>query len=92
VDGEAAKDAAAKKAHSTFGSCSESAQNECPGWPGSNATVLDGCLLSMWKEGPGADFQAHGHYINMASTTYTKVACGFHRLPDGSVWAIQNFY
>ena len=45
----------------------------------------------MWAEGPGADFQAHGHYINMSSTKYSKVACGFYKTPGGSVWAIQNF-
>lgn len=45
----------------------------------------------MWNEGPGSDFQTHGHYINMASTQYTKVACGFAVMPNGSVWAVQDF-
>jgi hypothetical protein len=45
----------------------------------------------MWAEGPGADFQTHGHYINMSSTKYTKVACGFYETPTGSVWAVQDF-
>ncbi|HJK90964.1 MAG TPA: CAP domain-containing protein [Polyangiaceae bacterium LLY-WYZ-15_(1-7)] len=66
------------------------AQNECPGWPSVNATI-DGCLQAMWDEGPGEDFNAHGHYINMSSTRYTMVACGFYTTPDGRVWAVQNF-
>jgi hypothetical protein len=88
---EAGKDAAANTAHSAFGSCGEWAQNECPGWPGPPESMIGGCMKMMWDEGPG-DFNAgHGHYINMSSTQYTKVACGFHVLPDGSVWAAQDF-
>jgi hypothetical protein len=45
----------------------------------------------MWAEGPGAFNQGHGHYINMSSTQYTKVACGAYMLPDGKVWAVQDF-
>ncbi|RYE87554.1 MAG: hypothetical protein EOO75_14315, partial [Myxococcales bacterium] len=37
------------------------------------------------------DFQKHGHYINMSSDTFTKVACGFHQTSQGSYWAVQNF-
>jgi hypothetical protein len=46
----------------------------------------------MWDEGPG-DFYGpppHGHYINMSSTSYTMVACGFYEGPRG-VYAAQNF-
>lgn len=71
--------------------CGESAQNECPGWPGPASTMIPQCLQMMWNEGPGADFSMHGHYINMSSTSYTQVACGFYTLPDGSVWAVQDF-
>jgi hypothetical protein len=70
------------------------AQNECPGWP-SVSSITDGtgsCLQQMWNEGPGADFQAHGHYINMSSTKYTKVACGFYKTSNGSIWAVQDFH
>jgi hypothetical protein len=53
--------------------------------------MIGDCMQMMWNEGPG-DFNAgHGHYINMSSTMYTKVACGFHLLPDGNVWAVQDF-
>jgi hypothetical protein len=90
-DGEAADDSRTGQAHGAFGSCGESAQNECPGWGGPPDTMIAGCLQMMWDEGPGSDFSAHGHYINMSSTSYTKVACGFAVKSDGSVWAVQNF-
>jgi hypothetical protein len=92
VDGQAKADSISMKAHSAFGKCSESAQNECPGWPGPPDTLITGCLKSMWAEGPGTDFSKHGHYINMSSTSYTKVACGFYQTADGSWWAAQDFY
>jgi len=59
------------------------------------SSITDGtgsCLQQMWNEGPGADFQAHGHYINMSSTKYTKVACGFYKTSNGSIWAVQDFH
>lgn len=91
VDGQAAADGAANTAHSAFGTCNEFAQNECPGWPGPPSTLMTGCLQMMWNEGPGSDFEAHGHYINMSSTSYSMVACGFHQMADGSWWATQDF-
>ena len=42
--------------------------------------------MAMWGEGPGG-----GHYVNMASTKYTKVACGFGKAANGGIWAAQNF-
>jgi len=71
--------------------CAESGsgQNECPGWPGTSA-VIDGCLQMMWDEGPGENFQRHGHYLNMTSDRFTEVACGFFDGPAGQ-WAVQNF-
>ena len=88
---EAAKDAAANQAHSAFGQCGEWAQNECPGWSGPPGSMIGDCLQMMWDEGPGDFNQGHGHYINMSSTSYTKVACGFHVLANGKVWATQDF-
>ena len=67
-----------------------SAQNECPGW-GSETQVISGCLQAMWDEGPGEPFSEHGHYINMSSSRYSRVACGFHTTAAGRVWAVQNF-
>lgn len=68
------------------------AQNECPGWP-STDSVISGCLRAMWEEGPedGDPDTVNGHYESMASTSYTRVACGFYTTPSGDVWAVQNF-
>ena len=89
VDGEAQADSEANTAHSAFPSCGEWAQNECPGWGSLESTVTD-CLAMMWAEGPGEPFSEHGHYLNMSSTQYTRVACGFYDGPNG-VWATQDF-
>ncbi|MBW2529776.1 MAG: hypothetical protein JRI23_36705 [Deltaproteobacteria bacterium] len=89
-DEEAESDSITQTAHGAFGQCNEQAQNECPGWP-SIDNVIQGCLQAMWDEGPGEPFSEHGHYINMSSESYTKVACGFFVTDGGSVWAIQNF-
>lgn len=69
-------------------------QNECPGWLGwgSVSDTISGCLQQMWDEGPG-DFYgppAHGHYINMSSTSFSAVACGFYSSAGGTT-AAQNF-
>ena len=70
----------------------------CPGWGGGDDAIIGGCLDAMWSEGPppsapceGDCFQAHGHYMNMTSTGYTKVACGFHTDASGKTWSNQNF-
>jgi hypothetical protein len=73
-------------------------QNECPGWR-SEAQIIEGCLQSMWNEGPpptdpcnGQCFQTHGHFINMTNPDYSRVACGFYTNPSNDeVWAVQNF-
>jgi hypothetical protein len=91
ADGQAERDAASGTAHSAFGQCAETAQNECPGLPGTPASTVGDCFSAMWSEGPGADFGLHGHYINMSSTSYTKVACGFFTTAGGLVWAAQDF-
>jgi hypothetical protein len=91
VSNEALLDSQTNMAHSAFGMCTENAQNECPGWTGSLASIVTGCLQQMWAEGPGADFNTHGHYINMSSTQYTRVACGFATAANGRIWAAQDF-
>lgn len=88
---ESESDASTGIAHGAFGQCNEAAQNECPGWPGKPEDMISGCLQMMWDEGPGQDFGKHGHYINMSSTQYTAVACGFFTTASGDVWAVQNF-
>jgi hypothetical protein len=67
-----------------------SAQNECPGY-GARFGIIDFCLQQMWDEGPGEPYSAHGHYINMTDSAYSKVACGRYETPNGDVWAVQNF-
>lgn len=89
ADSEARSDAQSGVPHGAFGQCSENAQNECPGW-NSVEQIIDGCLQGMWDEGPGEPYSEHGHYINMSSERYTKVACGFFESAAG-VWAVQNF-
>jgi hypothetical protein len=88
---EAESDAMTNTPHGAFGQCGEWAQNECPGYSGPPEQLLDVCLAQMWAEGPGEPFEDHGHYINMSSTEYTKVACGFYQTGQGDYWAIQNF-
>jgi hypothetical protein len=88
-DEQSANDQSTGSAHGNFGACGESAQNTCPNW-GSETDVVTGCLQAMWDEGPGEPFEAHGHYINMSNTQYSKVACGFSPSGQG-VWANQNF-
>jgi uncharacterized protein YkwD len=90
---EAEKDAATETAHGAFGDCGEMAQNSCPGW-GSVDAVLGGCLLNMYCEGPSSSGHwdmAHGHHMNMVSTSYTQVACGFQQTSDGQYWVNVNF-
>jgi hypothetical protein len=91
ADGQAQSDSGSGTAHGAFGTCGESAQDECPGWPGPSSDMIPKCLAQMWAEGPGPFDQGHGHYDNMSSTSYTQVACGFYVLADGSVWAAQDF-
>jgi hypothetical protein len=91
ADDEARRDAEANKPHGSFGSCGERAQNTCPGWSGTPESMIGSCLAAMWAEGPGSDFSTHGHYINMSSTSYTRVACGFYVTPSGRVWTVQDF-
>ena len=91
ADGQAKSDSQSGTAHGAFGQCTEFAQNECPGWPGPPSSMIPQCLAMMWAEGPGADFSTHGHYINMSSTKYTQVACGFYTTSAGKIWSVQDF-
>lgn len=88
---EAAMDAASDTVHDTEGTCTEDAQNECPGWAGPTTSMITPCLDRMWAEGPGTDLSTHGNYLNLSSTTYTMVACGFKTVADGTTWATQDF-
>lgn len=65
-------------------------QNECLNY-GPSFDILDFCLQQMWDEGPGEDFQVHGHYINMSDPDSRRVACGIYVAPNGDVTSVQNF-
>jgi hypothetical protein len=91
TDAAAKSDSETGKAHGAFGTCTEGAQDECPGWQSvASIAAAGGCLDKMWAEGPGTDYTAHGHYINMSNPKYTKVACGYYTTLAGKVWAVQN--
>jgi hypothetical protein len=92
VDGQAKADYTANVPHSAFGQCQESAQDECPGWPGPPSSIDTNCLAQMWAEGPppaGTD----NHWLNMSNPQYTSVACGFYQIPGTNTWwATQDFW
>lgn len=90
VSQQAKSDAAVGTSHSSFKECDERAQNECPGYRSVDG-IISTCLKMMWEEGPGEPFSEHGHYINMSSTNYSKVACSYYETDDGKIWSIQNF-
>lgn len=90
ADEQSKQDSESGIPHGAFGLCAESAQNECPAWP-STTEIIDGCLLAMWNEGPGEDFDLHGHYINMSNPDYTEVVCGIYETPAGDLWSVQDF-
>lgn len=85
-DGEARSDAETNRPHGAFPRCGELAQNECPDTPGPPEEGIPACLAMMWAEGPGG-----GHHDNMASTQYTKAACGVFVTARGAIWSVQNF-
>ncbi|MEC9441964.1 MAG: hypothetical protein VYE40_12750 [Myxococcota bacterium] len=89
ADQQAAHDASTNTPHDGFNSriCSPSGfgQNECPNY-GTPERAIGTCLQQMWDEGPGENFQEHGHYINMTSDSFSKVACG-----EGGGWYLMNF-
>lgn len=103
----AKKDGDANAPHSSAGDCRPlGAQNTCPGYPARNGDVtaaLNQCLAQMWAEGEPPNgveacimdrsgcFQAHGHWINMQSTTSKQVACGFYKMANGRYWMNQDF-
>src|SRR5262249_34010740 len=83
---QAKSDSQTGAGHGAFSRCGEFAQNECPAYPFSPAQALRECLAGMWQEGPGG-----GHYENMTSKQYTKVACGVFVTASGQTWAVQDF-
>lgn len=85
---------------STSGGGIAYAENECPaslGWTiSANPTdeelqaKVAACIEAFWSEGPGADYNTHGHYINMTNAAYHTVGCGVY--VDGTQLTItQDF-
>jgi hypothetical protein len=91
VDGQATSDAASRRPHGAWGRCGEHAQNEAVGYPVAPESMVRESLQHMWAEGPGADFERHGHYLNMIDRRWTMVACGFHRSSEGDWWGVYDF-
>jgi len=77
--------------YSAFGTCRESASNECPNFPGSPSAIITNCLAQMWAQGSPTSGQEN-NWLNMSNAKYKKVACGFYQTPGGSWWATQEFY
>lgn len=108
ADKQSADDLKSGKAHGHFGDCGEWAQNSGPNFSASfqkNASaVADYYLEMMWNEkklvesgeadlDSDADFTKIGHYKNMHSTSYTKVACGITLSADGKTgWFNVDFF
>lgn len=69
---------------------SNAAQNECLNY-GPSFGIIDFCFQQMWDEGPGEDFQVHGHYLNMSDPSSSRVGCGRYVAPNGDVTSVQNF-
>jgi hypothetical protein len=91
TDVDARGDAQNGTVHGGSGKCDFGAQNECPSWPGPAGQMVSRCLASMFAEGPGEPYSAHGHYINMTSKEYRSLACGFFEM-NGRVWLVQNYF
>lgn len=90
-DRDARGDAMNGTVHGESGKCGLMAQNECPSWPGTAAGIVADCLKSMFDEGPGEPYSAHGHFINMTNRSYRSLACGFFE-QGGKVWLVQNYF
>ena len=105
---QAAADMADNKAHGHFKDCGEWAQNSGPNftasWLKTATDVSDYYLEMMWNEkklvesgaadlNSDADYGKIGHYKNMRSASYTKVACGIALSADGKTgWFNVNFF
>ena len=72
------------------------AENECPqqlGWtlpPGGDVKAKVGeCVAAFYAEGPGSDYQTHGHYINMMGP-YAGLGCGIYQSGNG-ITIVQDY-
>jgi len=81
---------------STSGGGISDAENECPvqgNWmlqPGGSMKDLVGmCVAAFYAEGPGSDYNTHGHYINMMGP-YATLGCGIYQMGTG-VTIVQDY-
>jgi hypothetical protein len=72
------------------------AENECPqqgNWRYSEGEDLDmvvgNCIAAFYAEGPGSDYNTHGHYINMMGD-YGSLGCGIY-YADGKITIVQDY-
>ena len=103
ADKQSADDLASNEAHGHFGDCGEFAQNSGPNFGGNfqkNASaVAEYYLKMMWEDEKAkaeqgvTEYAQIGHYLNMKSTSYTKVACGIALSADGKKgWFNVDFF
>jgi len=71
------------------------AENECPKWNlqqqggGDMSALVKACIAAFYSEGPGTDYNTHGHYINMMGA-YAKLGCGIY-MSGGLVTIVQDY-
>lgn len=71
------------------------AENECPKWDlnaqgqGDMQKLLAACIAAFYAEGPGTDYQTHGHYINMMGP-YATLGCGIYQ-SGTTVTIVQDY-
>lgn len=108
TDEQAALDLAGGQAHGNFGYCKEHAQNTGPDfslkWKNDIEDIAKYYLDMMWDEkklvesgerdpNSDEDYPYIGHYLNMRSTKYTKVSCGFSANEETQKgWFNVDFY
>ena len=72
------------------------AENECPqqgNWlyaEGQDLNMVVGaCIAAFYSEGPGTDYNTHGHYINMMGA-YGSLGCGIY-YSGGKITIVQDY-
>ena len=72
------------------------AENECPqqgNWQytegGDLNMVVGMCIAAFYSEGPGTDYNTHGHYINMMGP-YASLGCGIY-YTGGKITIVQDY-
>ncbi len=72
------------------------AENECPqqgNWQYTEGQdlnmVVGACIAAFYSEGPGTDYNTHGHYINMMGP-YATLGCGIY-YAGGKITIVQDY-